>query len=78
MTLPLIPQDKANHFVYGNILCFVLNLFFIPTATIITIFVLALGKEIYDYVSKKGTPEIMDIVWTMIGVSTTIITQINK
>ena len=76
MKLPLIPQDKANHFIYGNILCFFFSLFFIPLVTITFIVIIALGKELYDYKTKTGTPEIKDIVWTIMGALPLFIKQV--
>ena len=43
-------------------------------ATILfAVFVVATSKEIYDKFSGKGTPDIMDIVWTMFGAITIFI-----
>jgi predicted PurR-regulated permease PerM len=65
--LPMIPQDKANHFIYGCLIYFVAQ-FFIPvmfafffTATI------AIAKELYDHFSKKGNPESLDAIYTIAG-----------
>jgi hypothetical protein len=77
MKLPLIKQDKANHFIYGNVLCFFFNLFFIPLVTITFMIIIAVGKEIYDNKTKTGTPELMDVVWTLLGALTILITQIT-
>ena len=77
MKLPLIPQDKVNHFIYGNVLCFFFSLFFVPLVTIIFIVIIALGKELYDYKTKTGTPELMDVIWTLLGALTILITQIT-
>ena len=67
MKLPLIAQDKANHFIYGCIICFLSGLVFNPINSILITFLIALSKEIYDKLSKKGTPEILDIIYTIIG-----------
>jgi peptidoglycan biosynthesis protein MviN/MurJ (putative lipid II flippase) len=62
----LIPQDKANHFVYGFLIFEFFSLFFTEiTCLFIVIFVAAL-KEMYDKESKKGTPELLDFVFTVI------------
>ena len=77
MKLPLIPQDKANHFIYGNVICFFFSLFFIPLVTITFIVIISIGKELYDYKTKTGTPELMDVIWTLLGALTILITQIT-
>jgi len=48
MKLPLIPLDKANHFIYGFMIFFISNLFMNPYISLIIVFTFALGKEIYD------------------------------
>jgi TM2 domain-containing membrane protein YozV len=62
----LIPQDKANHFVYGFLIFAFFSLFFTEiTCLFIVIFVAGI-KEIYDKASMKGTPELLDFVFTVI------------
>jgi len=78
MKLPLIPQDKANHFIYGNISCFFFSLFFIPLVTITFIVIISIGKELYDYKTKTGTSELIDVIWTLLGALTILITQITS
>jgi|TARA_R110000868_G_scaffold242231_1_gene497762 hypothetical protein len=39
--------------------------------------IIAVGKEIYDNKTKTGTPELMDVVWTLLGALTILITQIT-
>ena len=67
MKLPLIPQDKANHYVYGSVIYFISNLFLSPILSMLVILLIALLKELYDYKAKTGTPEAMDVVWTLLG-----------
>lgn len=68
MTLPLIPQDKANHFVYGAVAGALaaaatghLN------AALIAAAVLGFAKELYDLATKTGTPDWRDVAWTAAG-----------
>lgn len=73
MKLPLIELDKANHFIYGNILALIFSLFLSIEISLLAVFAVANGKEIYDKVSGKGTLDIMDVVWTMFGAITIFI-----
>lgn len=60
-----IPNDKLLHFFWGTVLSFL----FIVTLGIkgvILTFVIAFVKELYDWYTKKGTPEIMDFAATII------------
>jgi len=70
-----IGRDKWKHFAAG----FLVSFLTVVIASIFTtnILILALGvgtstvvgiaKEVYDKVSKKGTPDIMDAVFTTLG-----------
>jgi hypothetical protein len=62
----IIPQDKANHFVYGFLIFAFFSLFFTEIICLIIVAFIAAAKEIYDKVSKKGTPELLDFVFTVI------------
>ena len=72
----LIPVDKANHFIAGAIICGIAILF-IPVlyAFLITALVGA-TKEIYDLVSKKGTPDIKDFLFTIAGAIPVLISHL--
>ena len=65
--LPMIPQDKANHFIYGYLIYFVIQ-FFVPAmfAFFFTV-AIAILKEVYDEFSNKGNPESLDAVYTIAG-----------
>lgn len=65
--LPLIPQDKANHFIYGCLIYFVLQVILTPVFALIATSGIAIAKEVYDKKSKKGTPEILDALYTIAG-----------
>jgi len=78
MKLPLLPQDKANHFVYGSIICFLASLLFTPLASLLITIIIGILKEVYDKISKKGNPEILDAVATTIGALPIFIINIIK
>lgn len=67
MKLPLFPQDKVNHYLYGTIIYMlsylVLNYYF----AMIPVVLIGAAKEIYDYKTKKGNPDMFDFVWTVLG-----------
>lgn len=64
--MPILPADKANHFVYGSVLAGVGSLHsLLAGAALCAAF--AIGKEIYDRVSKRGNPEVADAIATLAG-----------
>lgn len=65
--LPLIPQDKANHVIYGMIIYYLVQFSLTPYAALATVAVFAVAKEVYDWASKRGTPEFLDIMATVLG-----------
>jgi hypothetical protein len=67
MKLPLIPQDKANHLVYGLIVFIVVGTFTSPVVGLGAALFVGAAKEIYDRVSGKGTPDALDFVATGFG-----------
>ena len=48
MKLPQIPQDKANHFIYGFAIFFLANLFLLNYIALEITIIFALSKEVYD------------------------------
>lgn len=54
MKLPLIPLDKANHFIYGFIIYVLSNLFISDLLSVGIVFCFALGKEVRDQIVYKG------------------------
>jgi len=54
MKLPIIPIDKANHFIYGFVIYVVSSLFLTPDKALAIVFLFALGKEIRDEFVYSG------------------------
>jgi hypothetical protein len=54
MKLPLIPLDKANHFIYGFSIYFITNLILSDYWSLAVVILFALGKEIKDQIVYKG------------------------
>lgn len=64
--LLIIPQDKANHFIYGSVIFLIGNFVYLSSqhGLLLTLF-FALGKEMYDSLDHK--PDWKDVLWTMLG-----------
>ena len=77
--LPMLPQDKANHFIYGLIIFGLFKILLsrysvktfkrrIPLIGIIVCSLFGISKEIYDLLNKDThTPDIYDVVITILG-----------
>lgn len=59
--------DKFYHFCAGMMIYIFFNIFFNNWLSIIPVIVIGAGKEVYDYYSKKGNPEWLDFIATVIG-----------
>lgn len=64
--LPIIPQDKANHALYGAVIAAV-GCLFSPLVGAVLCTTFAVGKEVYDRASGEGNPELWDALATMCG-----------
>lgn len=63
-----IPYDKALHIVFSAVISRVLRLCGMPLWLRLLVFTLIVGgKELYDWASKKGTPEWRDMLANYIG-----------
>lgn len=67
MKLPMLPHDKANHFVYGAGIAATAEPFVGPELALVLGACFAVGKEIYDLKSGKGEPSVPDAVATLAG-----------
>lgn len=66
MKLPSIPLDKANHMIYGFLIYVLANCYLTALVSLTIVVIIAILKEIYDKVSKRGTPEVLDVLCTII------------
>ena len=64
MKLPLIPHDKANHFIYGFTIFVLSNLVLNEWISLAVVCLFAFGKEIYDE-WKYGGFSIYDAIYTI-------------
>ena len=60
----MIAQDKLKHLAVGILFSALIP--FINIYSLLICVILAFSKEIYDYLSKKGTPETLDAVYTIV------------
>lgn len=67
MFLPIIDKDKANHAIYGMVIFAIVYFLFTWQIAIAVVCFFAVGKELYDKISGKGTPDFMDTVYTIAG-----------
>lgn len=64
--LARIPDDKLRHYLAGSLAAAVGGLHSVAAGALLCA-ALAIGKEVYDRVSKRGTPDLLDAVWTLGG-----------
>ena len=65
MNLPVLPQDKANHAIYGAVIAAIVSVVGLPLALLV-VAGFAIGKEVYDWRQNKQ-PEMLDAVATVCG-----------
>ena len=63
--LPIIPADKANHFIYGFYIYILLDLIMNSFYAALLVLVIGIAKEAYDYYDY-GKWEIMDVFATVL------------
>ncbi len=65
MKLPLVPLDKANHFIYGFFIYTISALFISNELAFGIVCLFALGKEIKDQIVYEGF-DIFDLFFTIL------------
>lgn len=68
-----LPFDKKLHYASGLCIAGVLNNFLPVIVSVLIAITAGIIKEVYDLVSKKGTPEKADFLWTSAGAITWLI-----
>jgi len=63
--LASLPHDKLLHSFYGTLLFTLAMVVVSPLAALLGTLAVAVGKEAWDKVSGKGTPDVWDIVATI-------------
>lgn len=59
-----IQKDKLLHYFYGSIIAFPLVFLFGFYGVVITLLIASVKEVVYDKLLKRGTFEILDIVYT--------------
>ena len=62
-----IPTNKKKHFSAGFVICAIVSLFCGYLFGLAAAAIAAAGKEVRDYITKKGMPEFADFVYTIVG-----------
>ena len=62
----LLQRDKLLHYTVGTLL-YATTYLLVGYLAIVVVTVVAVGKELYDKVSGKGTPEYLDALATITG-----------
>lgn len=74
----LIPVDKANHFIAGTVTYCLASLLLTPIVALAPVAIIGAAKEAYDKYTKKGTPDVVDFIYTIAGALPVLITNIIK
>lgn len=64
--LTRIPDDKLRHYFVGSLAAAAGGLHSVAVGALLCA-ALAVGKEVHDRVSKRGTPDLLDAAWTLAG-----------
>ena len=62
-----MPIDKQYHFIAGMLIYIIAQSFMPPVLALIPVIAIGTAKEVIDYVTKKGTPDINDLLYTIYG-----------
>jgi hypothetical protein len=62
-----MPIDKQYHFIAGMLIYLIAQSFMPVAWALIPVAAIATLKEVYDYISRKGTPDVNDLLFTIYG-----------
>lgn len=63
----MIPIDKQYHLIAGFCIYLIAALFMPAIPAMIPVIAIATAKEVWDYASGQGTPDINDLLYTIYG-----------
>lgn len=62
-----MPIDKQYHFIAGMLIYLIAQSFMPLVWALLPVAIIGTLKEVWDYLSKKGTPDVNDLLFTMYG-----------
>ena len=62
-----MPIDKKYHFTAGMLIYIIASAFMSTIWALLPVVIIGTAKEVRDYISKKGTPDINDLLYTIYG-----------
>lgn len=62
-----MPIDKQYHFIAGMLIYIIAQSLMPPVWAMVPVIAIGTAKEVYDYISMKGTPDIDDLLYTIYG-----------
>lgn len=76
MNLPQLPQDKANHFIYGALIYLIGSVWILPGPCLFITASVAFFKEFYDTYTDSSDFSLEDFCITCAGGVTIMIAQL--
>lgn len=71
-------KDYLYHFIAGYVIAMIFYISSFPFLSLIVATVAAIGKEVYDKISKKGDADIVDALCTIAGGIVGMLVEIIK
>lgn len=62
-----MPIDKQYHFIAGMLIYLIAQSFMPLVWALLPVAIIGTLKEVWDCLSKKGTPDVNDLLFTMYG-----------
>jgi len=62
-----MPIDKQYHFIAGMCIYIIASLFMPTIWALLPVVAIGTAKEVWDYISHQGTPDINDLLYTIYG-----------
>jgi len=62
-----MPIDKQYHFIAGMLIYIIASAFMPLLWALVPVIAIGTAKEVYDYITMEGTPDINDLLYTIYG-----------
>jgi hypothetical protein len=76
LLIKMLPYDKLLHFVGGTYIFLIANIFLTSLFSLMIVVLISIIIELYDKLSGKGTPELTDIFYCIVGALTPFLINI--